>query len=95
MCIIVPFLLKCLIPEIITLLSLRSSMGWKEARPRKQAKVQLLASCSAVYLPDKFTEKIRGIRETGNDLSCIMNNAADNPVKLGETGKLFQKKCLF
>ena len=38
--------------------------------------------------------RIRGIRERGNDLSFIMKNVIDNPVKLGKTGKLFPVKYI-
>ena len=44
------------------------------------------------YFPDELTEKDSRNKRRSNSLSFIMNNAIDKPVKLGESGKLFQVK---
>ena len=54
---------------------------------------RLLDCRSTISLTSSQT-RIRGIREKGNDLSFIMKNVIDNPVKLGKTGKLFPVKYI-
>ena len=53
-----------------------------------------LLFCRSTISLTSSQKRIRGIRERGNDLSFIMKNATDNPVKLGKTGKLFSVKCI-
>ena len=48
---------------------------------------RLLDCRSTISLTSSQT-RIRGIREKGNDLSFIMKNVIDNPVKLGKNRKI-------
>ena len=48
---------------------------------------RLLFCCSTISQRSS-QKRIRGIRERGNDLSFIMKNVIDNPVKLGKNRKI-------